>query len=174
MENVQSNMAKNKKLKHVMCYFALVILVILLFVPLAFKIIFKEKEPEKQPDVVTILLCNKGDESISSTFLNDDPKNLSYSIPAANVDIKEEDNKENQDNQDSTEQASTEETANPVLRKLINYAAITYNEEKTIASINFSVESTRGSIDYETIFSNVASQKEYFQTQGFTCTEDKK
>ena len=81
MENV-TDISKKKKTKRVLCYIALVFLVILLFTPLVFKIAFKESKPkeEKKEDIISSLSCEKGIESISSSFKNDEPQNIAYRI----------------------------------------------------------------------------------------------
>jgi len=165
MDNIKSNMAKNKKVKIFFCYISLVFLIALLFTPLVFKIVFKAEKNEKKDDVVTRLECNKGEEIISSTFFNDKPQNILYRIKGnymtnGNSEGSENGNNENEDNIGKE---------SLVLKKFLNYSNIMYDEENNTSSISFNVEVTNGTVDYELIFINIANQEEYFRTQGFSC-----
>ncbi len=168
MENVKENRAKSKKLKHALCYLCLITLIVLLFVPHVFRIVFKEKEKEEVKDVVTILKCNKEDESISSTFLNDEPKNLAYktTINFINeININEEENKD-----------TIETNTNPsyqMVKKFLNYSNINYDETNNTASININTGNLKDSSDYVEIFGTIALQERYFASNGFVCSQEK-
>lgn len=162
MENA-TNISKKKKTKKVLCYIALVILVILLFTPLVFKLAFKESKPkeEKKEDIISSLSCEKGIESISASFINDEPQNIAYRIKG-NYGSKTEEEKEESD---------VLQEDRPVLRKFLSYSGINYEEDTDTSVISFSIESVKGTIDYELIFSNIGLQEEYFKTQGFNCSK---
>ena len=163
MEKVE-NASKKKATKRVLCYIALVFLVILLFTPMVFKIVFKdEKKQETKKDVITSLKCEKDIESISSSFKNDIPQNASYRIKGSIETTNE--NGEKQENE-------ILQVDRPVLRKFQSISSVEYDELENITSININVGSIRGSVDYELIFANISLQEEYFRTQGFTCTKE--
>lgn len=156
MENAKTSIKKNKTFKKILCYFSLVVLTILLFIPALFRLIFKEEKPTVKEDVVSILNCEKSEESVRSTFLNDTPKNILYKIKGNYETITDEE----------------EETMslNPVYKKLINYGQPVYDEANGISTIQFNTSVTENSIDYELIFSKLVNQEEYFRSQGFSCS----
>ena len=155
MENAKSNIKKNKMFKKILCYFGLVVLNILLFAPMICRIAFKDTKPKVKEDVIVILNCEKTDESVRSTFVNDEPINISYNIRG------------------NYEQATDEDIEtiinNPVLKKLISYSRPVYNEETNLSTIKFNVSATRGSLDYEIVFSNITNQEEFFRSNNFSC-----
>ena len=163
MEKVE-DAAKKKKLKRVLCYFGLVFLTILLFVPMIFRMVFKEQKKEVKEDVITILSCQKDDESVRSTFLNDDPQSILYQI-RGNYEL----NTVEDAILDNSDTMAVRKDS-PVLRKLSGYGEVTYASADDISSIRFTVDSTKGTMDYELIFYNISSQKTYFEEQEFFCT----
>ena len=167
------NNAKNKKLKHALCYFSLVILVILLFTPMVFRIVFSEKKKNNtNKSVVTILQCNKANESIRSSFLNDVPQNISYTISGNHAIEKE--SEEEQVDLDEKEEENTQnsDASNPIITKFSSYSSFIYNEQNNSSSMSFNVEVTKGTVDYELHFSTITVQEEYFKSQGFSCTKE--
>lgn len=80
--NLHSMQVKKKARIKKLCYVALVILIILLLMPPAFRLFVKDKNSGevKEEDVVIILNCNNSTESITSTFLNGKPGTLTYKI----------------------------------------------------------------------------------------------
>ncbi len=165
MENGKNNINKNKSLKKLMCYISLVFLVILLFIPVVFRIVFKEKKEEKKVDVITVLSCESSDESINSTFLNDEPKNILYQV-LGNYNS----TPSTEESEDETKDENTPNIGEkPVLKKLIHFGKLTYDEEQNISSLRVSVSDIVGSLDYEIIFSTVNNQEAYYKMQGFSC-----
>ena len=162
MDN-KGKMTKNKTLKKILCYFALVILIVLLFTPMAFRIAFKEKKEEPKKDVVYILKCNKGDESISSTFLNEQPHKITYTI-TGNYMTNSEQNENNSETNNETISGS-------LSSRFINYASFEYDEETNKSSLNFDVEYSKGTPDYEAFFSSIESQESFFNSEGFSCSK---
>ncbi len=78
-ENTQEVIARKKKQNKILCYFGLVILIFLLFLPPALRLFVAEKK-ELKKDINEILTCDKADESISATFLNDKPQSVLYKM----------------------------------------------------------------------------------------------
>ena len=56
-ENTKNVIIKNKKRTRIICYISLVVLVILLFIPPAFRAFIREKREEKK-SIVLILSCD--------------------------------------------------------------------------------------------------------------------
>ena len=158
MDNVKKNMARKKKTTHILCYFGLVVLVVLLFLPAVLKLVVKEK-PIKKEDIVIILTCQKGNEMIKATFQNNEPRNVLYTMPGNSVKPNEEANNEN-----------IETTANDILNKFLNYSSIQYNDKDNTSYVQFSVNSTTGTADYISIFNSLTSQETYYVSQGFSCS----
>ena len=155
MENAKTSIKKGKTIKKVLCYFGLVVLVILLFIPWVFRLVFKEKAPVVKKEVVTVLSCEKSGESIRSTFVNDEPMSILYKI-VGSYEMNNEQDLESVVN-------------NAVFKKFINYGAPVYNEEEGTSSIKFNVSATHGSLDYEIIFNNITNQEEFFRSNNFSC-----
>ena len=155
MENAKVSMKKGKSIKIFLSYFTLVILVILLFAPMLTRIFFKEKAPEPKKDEVIVLSCEKQDESVSSSFVNGEPRNISYHI-TGNYELT---------SADETEVLTT----SAVFKKLVEYKAAVYDETKGVSEIKFNTSVVENTIDYELIFNNITNQEEYFRSQGFSC-----
>ena len=145
----------NKNVNKVLCYVGLVFLVILLIIPPLFRLIFKEKQEEVKKDVITTMKCSKENEEVASTFLNDEPQVIQYSI-IGDFSPKED---------------TSIETLTPseILTRFIEFGEITYNEEKNVSFLKFEASVARGSADYELILRNQPAQEEYFRSQGFSC-----
>lgn len=88
--NVQVVKISNVKRNTIICYICLAFLVILLFLPVALRAFIKEKDPAQQK-IIEILNCNKTDESVSSTFLNGEPRNIHYQIFGNHLDYENAD-----------------------------------------------------------------------------------
>lgn len=169
-------MEKGKTLKHILCYFGLFVLVCLLFTPLVFKIVFKETDTpsKKKEDVVEKLVCDKSGERVNSSFVNGIPRNFLYTIVGNYVEGANP--TENVNQTTTTENVKTETTiqdepVNPVLKLLLNYGSLTYNDQDNTSSIQFAVDSISATKDYELIFNTIEHQEEYFRSQGFTCNK---
>ena len=99
--------------------------------------------------------CSKENEEVASTFLNDEPQVIQYSI-IGDFSPKED---------------TSIETLAPseILTRFIEFGEITYNEEKNVSFLKFEASVERGSADYELILRNQPAQEEYFRSQGFSC-----
>ena len=163
--------SSNKKMKHALCYIALVILVILLFTPLVFRIVFKET-PKKEEEVIMFLICNKGDESTRSSFINDEPQNISYTIVGDYREIKEtEEVPLTEENNKDEETVDIKD--NPVVKKLLNYSTWSFNDLENKSTISFNATIAKGSLDYEMNFANIDKQESFYGSQGFSCRREK-
>lgn len=182
MENAKVTIGKNKKMKIVLCYIGLVVLVALLLLPPIFRLAFQEKEEIKE-QVVTTLDCVKNGESVKGTFLNEKPQMIIYKI-YGDYRIKETPDEYELDNSNPDETSSTEtttldesndsketETYNDLFEKLSDFADITYNEENNLTELRVDINRFIGSKDYELIFSSVNGQESYYKNQGFTCNK---
>ena len=162
--------SSNKKIKHALCYVALVLLVILLFTPLVFKLVFKDT-PNKEEEVIMFLICNKSDESTRSSFKNGEHLNISYTITGDHrQDKKDEEVPSDEENKD---EEVVDINNNPVVKKLLIYSAWSYDDLENKSSINFNPEIAKGSLDYEMIFANIDKQESFYGSQGFSCRREK-
>lgn len=82
-ENLQVVKTRKKERTKKICIAALVLSIILLFLPPALRL-FVEPPPPPQIDVIHFVSCAHGDETLSSTFLNNEPKNIKF---IANGDV---------------------------------------------------------------------------------------
>lgn len=169
MEQVKENITKKKNAKKVLCYFSLVILTILLFLPLAFKIIFREEKEEVPVDVVEMLSCEKAEESISSSFKNGEPQNILYKVKGDFSNKGEEEMVE--EVFPDGEESSSDTSYYPLLQKIRGYSEITYDEAEGISSFRVSSSSMKSIPDYDISFSSVNNQEYYYSTIGFSCTK---
>lgn len=150
----------NKKINLILCYVGLFFLVILLIMPPVFRLVFKEKKEEVKKNVVVTMRCNKENEEVNSTFLNDEPQVIQYSI-IGDYSIKNE----------SETNEKTESTLPPseIITKFAEFGNIVYHEENNTSVLKVVVSQARGSADYELLLRNQPTQEEYFKSQGFSC-----
>ncbi len=156
---------KKKKNNNYLYYIGLVILVILLLLPPGLRLFASDLyvEEEEKVDVIKILSCNKVDESISSSFVNEIPQNIDYKIKGdyrlndydANVGYVEEVGKD-----------VIKSTLMPIIRP---FAKITYDEVENITTFNVDVASLKEISEYESFFSNLQNQLSYYNLQAFYC-----
>lgn len=190
-ENTQNVIAKNKKRTRIICYISLVFLVILIFIPPLLRLLIEEKE-EVKVNVVMVLNCNKLDESINSTFLNDKPKNLMYTIKGDltvtetpdesnenddssqvttslddnNVTSVDNDNSQNVNNGTSTK-LSDEITLYEMLKP---YSSVSYDNVEEATVLRSVISDFMVYSEYASFFASIDSQEQLFQSKGFTCT----
>ena len=104
--------------------------------------------------------CDKENESVASTFLNDEPQVIQYSI-VGDYSIKSE----------SETTGKTENVLPPseIITKFAEFGTIVYDEEKNMSTLRVVVSKAMGSADYELLLRNQPTQKDYFESQGFSC-----
>jgi len=185
-ENTQISIAKKKKQTRIMCYVGLVFLSILLFLPVALRIFVKE-EPTDEPksNVVVVLNCNKVDESISSSFLNDEPQNISYTLKGDYTIVSNPDEEISSSEINASSETQSNPTPTPFVdnSKLVDvrdeslleilrpYSSITYDPSDNTTSIRTNVSYLRNNSEYKSYFDNINTQLSYFTSQGFTCVQ---
>ena len=157
---------KKKKSDHfALCYLGLGVLVFLLLLPVALRLfgknLYEKKEVKK--DVVTLLNCNKKSETVSSTFLNEDPKNLNYKIGGDYSTVQINDT-------DEQEIDMSSKTATVFIELIKDYAKIEYSHIDNATSFNVDVKDLKQVPNYVGIFSSIENQNKYFSSQGFSCT----
>ncbi len=169
MDNIKGNITRKKRFKKVLCYFCLVILIVLLFLPLAFKIIFRDRVTSTvTKNVVEILTCEKGTEYISSTFQNSEPHNLLYRV-GGNYQSKETTTEGENKTNNGTTGTNTEEIS-PLLEKIRSYSEVTYDEVNNVTSFSVDVNNLRGVDDYDLVFVSLHNQEYYYASIGFVCS----
>lgn len=155
------NVSNNKKANKILCYFGIFFLTILLIIPPLFRLIFKEEKKEIKKDIVTTMKCNREMEEVDSTFLNNEPQAIQYSIIGNYLP------KENETDSNKKYEAGISE----LLVKFSEYGTMEYDEIKNVSVIKFKASSVRGSADYELILTNQYTQAEYYKSQGFSCVK---
>lgn len=78
-------------IKKILCYVALVVLVILIILPPALRLFVKDDVSDTTKDVVVLLTCNKGDEEINMSYKNGTLMNIKYSFMYDNTNFKDND-----------------------------------------------------------------------------------
>ena len=149
-----------------LCYFGLIILTFLLFLPPALRIFGKDLyvKEEKKKDEIIILNCKKENESINSTFLNGEPKNLEYLIKG-NYTVTT-----NEEEESETSEKDKEDNQNTLLVYIKPYSQVKYDEEKDITSYNVKTIDLKQINNYPETFSTVDNQQNYFTKLNFSCT----
>ena len=180
---------KNRKGKIALSYITLIILVVLLFLPLIFRITFVEKV-ERDEQIVTTLSCVKENESITGTFLNDEPQVVIYNIKgdyqiktAEEISENDDENVKNDesnnislgdtllDNNPASTNTKSTNVDNELFEKLRELAEPTYNENEDMTTLRINVKDIIQTKDYESIFNNLNNQEKYYTIQGFTCNK---
>ena len=185
MDDIKKNNVRKRKIKQILCYFGLVMLTILLFLPLVFRIVFKDKSGNK--DVITTLTCRRNEEVILSSFVNDDPANIKYTTPGKIIIKKAEEQitegkteveteektevKEETKEEPKTPVNAVDGTNNQILNKFMIYSNIQYDANKDLSIVQFNTTLTTGTSDWVSIFSNIVSQENYFTSQEFSCNK---
>lgn len=171
---------KKKKIKHNLCYTGLVILIILLILPVSLRLLIRDgkgKVGEKSNEKIYMSLnCSKGEESISSTFLNDEPQNLMYRVNGnkVNQNIPDESSVTTQEAKDeiSNSQQKPAFTDNEtVLEVLSKVSILTYDESDDTSYIKIPYNYMESIPGYSDVFGTIESQEKFFTSRGFSCTK---
>lgn len=150
-------MKKKKKDNRPLCYVCLVFLILLLLLPPALRIFGKNLyvKEERKKDEVIVLICNRKNEAISSTFFNGTPQNINYSI-VGDYSVKV----------DEKDETTSENSLMDIIRP---FSQIEYNrnENKTIFKVK--VSDLKEIRDYVVLFSTLENQQNYYNSQAFYC-----
>ena len=141
-------------MKNVLLGISLVLLIILLLLPPSLRWfasdLYKDNE-EKPKDVVTVLNCVKDDETVNTTYFNDNPYNYQYTIRGNLLD--------------------SDSVNNLIIQNIKRYANTSYDVisnlttyQMVLSSVEISVESLKN-YTYSPL-----EQQSYYQSIGFTCT----
>lgn len=67
-------------MKKVLCYIALVFLIVLIITPPLVRVLYKDKDDEtiEVKDKFELLICNKGNFTISTSYKNNEPLNIKF------------------------------------------------------------------------------------------------
>ena len=157
-------MKKNKKDYSNLCYFSLVMLAIFLLIPPVFRFVGKDwyKKEERKKDIIEILTCTKEKDTINSTFLNGEPKNLDYKH-------KGKYNLVNNDDTLADEVDNKEEKKNSLIDIIAGYANIAYIDATDVTHFKVDMSSMKQNEKYMQFFSNIDNQKSYFNSLSFYC-----
>ena len=148
-------------MKKVLLYFALVLLVILLLLPLGLRLFAKDlykKKEEKVQDVVEILSCNKLNETVNNSYLNGNPYSISYQImgnftgDSINMDITSDDS---------------------IVNDIKLFANGTYNDMNNITIFTYNFGSNMNMELVKNYILNIEEERAYYSNLGFSCTTSK-
>lgn len=161
-------MKKKKKNYEGWCYFGLVFLIILLILPVAFRMFGKNwyQKEEKKKDLVEVLKCTKEKDTIYSSFINDVPQYLEYKV-IGNYTLSSSDG--NVLNDDSSS-SSVKQTANDIIERVREYAKVTYSDVDNFTTFKVNMSSMQQDKQYVGIFNNLKNQKSYFNSLAFYCS----
>lgn len=148
-------------MKNFLLYLAMIILIVLLFLPKGLRLFAKDlyKETEKPKDVIESLSCNKLNESMNISYLNGKTYNLSYNI-TGNYEFET----------DNTETESTNQL-NPT-KDLRGVATIDYNQVADMTTFKIdlsSVENVQESLILYTM--SIDEERDLLSQNGFSCTK---
>ena len=154
-------MKKNKKDHRILCYIGLVILIILLLLPFLLRIFGKNlyQKQETKKDEVIVLSCNKQNEMISSTFLNNEPQNIEYRI------------KGDYSSKDETDIETDKVNLMDIIRP---HAKIEYQKDDDTTIFKVNVSDLKEVKNYAQIFASIENQTTYYTSQTFSCEKASK
>lgn len=158
-----------ESMKKVLLSLALVVLIILLFIPLIFRLVGKDwyKENKKTLTVVETLNCNKADETLNLTYKNNNPYNLQYLIKGNYVDsiITE------------TGDALINEvlevnSENAIMNDLKDFSKVTYDESKDVTEFRIDISSYDIVPEALEKYTSKENASTYYANLGFSCTKN--
>ena len=127
------------------------------------KDLYKEKEEEKK-DVVTVLNCKKNEDTINTTYFNDNPYDFRYDAKG-NYTI-ENDNNENIDLESTFD--------NSIIYDIRNSSMVNYNSEKDITEFHIILSSVEKVNEKLSNYTKLPEeQQKYYMSMGFNCTISK-
>lgn len=145
----------------------LILLIGFLLLPPALRIFGKDlykKVEEEKKDVVTVLNCKKGEDSINTTYLNDKPYDFRYYVKG-NHTIENE-NAENIDIESTFD--------NSIIYDIRNNSMINYNNDKDTTEFHIILSSVELTSDQLSNYTKLPEeQQKYYIAMGFYCTINK-
>ena len=152
-------------MKNILLYFALFILIILLFIPFVFRLIGKDwyaNKSVKLIDTLETLNCNKANETVNLTFLNNKPHNLQYLIRGNYI----------KNDELADESIDTTQIENTMINDLYDIASKVYKDSDDVTEFKIDISS------YEVIpsvlekYVHKESASTYYAELGFSCTKN--
>lgn len=164
-------------MKKILCYVAIVLLLILIILPPMLRIFVKEEAYEPPKDVVSLLNCNKDDESISMPYLNGGLVSIKYTFPALisspDIYVREDDFDNNLG--DILEVPDTNLTLTPNESKTLKSVleGITNTQSETVNNLTIytlDMKDTNNSSLVPNEFKGSSDvMKNYYTNLGYTC-----
>ena len=154
-------------MKKFLLWVLLIILIGFLLLPPGLRLfgkdLYKEKEEEKK-DVVTVLNCKKGEDSVNTTYFNDSPYDFRY-VAKGNYTI-ENDSADNLDLENTFD--------NSIIYDIRNSSMVSYNSQSDTTEFHILLSSVELTSDkLSNYIRNPEKQKEYYTAMGFYCTISK-
>lgn len=148
-------------MKKLFLYLALIVLIILLFLPLLLRLFAKNlyEKPKKKEDTVEILKCTSLNESISTTYLNSFPYNFLYIIKG---------NYSNNLNSLDDSSISNKE----IINDINEYSNVSYKENEDITEFRININEVNNNQIKSKYAQNIDNQLNFYKQKGFSCTKE--
>ena len=157
-----------ENMKKVLLSFALFLLIILLFIPFIFRLVGKnwyKDKLSKMNNSIESLNCNKQDETLNLTYLNNNPHNLQYLIKGNYV---ADNNKEA--NPDTVIDIETSNSEKTMASDLLDYSIVTYKEDENMTEFRINLPDFPSIPEVLKKYTDKESAKGYYESIGFSCT----
>jgi len=153
------------KLKKVLCYVAIVILLIFIILPPSLRIFAKDDFEEKPKDVVTLLTCTKNVETVNMPYLNGNLVSIKYTFQLENNQTNENDFPN--DNLDNI----TNDNINSELKNMLESISTTQiTTENDLTTYALDMKNINNSNLVPSKFKdNSTNMKIYYNNLGYTC-----
>lgn len=159
-------------MKKILCYVAIILLIVLIILPPALRILVKgDNDEEVTKDVVELLACTKNDESINMPYKNGNLTMIKYSfkeeINPDTFDFNSHNNDdENTDIQDEYGDVNGIETIKSILEKNSNTHKENINGE---ISYKLEINDTNRLQVPETFKGTIDVMRNYYTNEGYSC-----
>ena len=163
-------------MKKALLILLMIILIVFLLLPPGLRLFGKNLyyKEEVKKDVVSVLSCTKGDESVRTTYLNDNPYNMNYMIagdytPKDNV--ANENTEEVKEEQEEVQENTQEPKTNDMIENIKTAASITYNQESNMTSFSVMISMVESNSEkLKNYTKKLQEQQGYYSSNGFSCT----
>lgn len=160
---------QNDTLKNILLYLALILLIVMLFLPPVLRKVVKDKDNTPKT-VETFLTCIKEGEVITTSYSDDKPYNLYYSIKGNHTLLNTNENNEIENIEDEKIDEEEIEEEFELIEDIISYSSVTYSE--TEDKTEFIMPITDVEIDnLDKYKENIEDQNDFYTRYGYSCTK---
>ena len=162
-------------MKNVLLSLALIILVVLLFLPFGLRLfgkdLYKDKPAPIQEDTYEFLNCTKINETISTSFKNGKAFNIKYDISGNHVPEKKEET-DTKDDAKKEENTTDNKEGATVFNELLAFAQIEYREDENLTRLRVQVDDVNtDNEDFYKHTGTIDAVKSYYEELSFSCTK---